>query len=167
MWQTTMANKDTTRQMVELYRDGVSLENIGKKFGMTRQGVRERFIKAGIPRRGKFKYKDKEKDIDKARLEKLYLEDKMSLTKIAGVFSVNAAAVNRALKFHQIPKRRPINKGGYLADFLRSLEINEKGIIDWRRKEKYAHLHTSAKQVGIKIFIRGLGSRRFEVTRIN
>ncbi len=59
-----------TRQMVDLFQIGMTLEVVGKKFGMTRQGVRYRFIQAGIPRRKKVTYKD----IDKQQLEKLYFQ---------------------------------------------------------------------------------------------
>lgn len=151
-----------TRQMVKLYQDGMTLEEVGKKFGLSRQGVRHRFIQAGIPRRSKINYKN----IDIKRLEKLYFEERLTIPKIAAEFPVQTIVIRKALKFHQIPRREPLKLGGYIVDFLRSLEINEKGIIEWQRNEEYANLHHPAKQINLKISIRKLTGRKFEITRL-
>ncbi len=159
-----MSDKDAaTRQMVELYQKGMSLEDVGKQFGLTKQGVRYRFMKAGISRREKFK----NIDIDKGRLAKLYLEDKMSVSKIAGVFSVSETAIRHRLQHYQIPKRDRIKNGGCRVDFLRSLKINEQRIFEYQGNDEYAHLHTQAKLIGIKITTKKLTAGRFAVTRID
>jgi DNA invertase Pin-like site-specific DNA recombinase len=159
-----MTDFDKTRQMVELYRNGMSLEEVGRKFGITRQAVRERFIKAGVERRGKVKYNHRE--INKNQLEALYSGDRISVAEIARLFSVDRATIGRALKFHEIPKRRPLKTGGYIVDLLRNLEINENCIIERRVEGKDAHLHATAIGNGIKISLRALGNRRFKVTRV-
>jgi len=157
-----MTARDITQAMKELYESGLSLEEVGNQFGMTRQGVRDRFVKAGIACRPQTKYKH----IDKERLRKLYSDEKLPLPEIADVFSVGVVVVRRALKYYAIPRRVPLKKGGYIVDFLRSLELGEKDVIKWRDGEKYAHLHHTAKLVGIKISIRSRGGGKFEVTRL-
>ncbi len=72
-----MVVKVSTAEMAKLYEDGLSLEAIGQKFGMTKQGVRDRFIKAGIER-----HKTKYKQINREHLETLYLEQRMSIDRI-------------------------------------------------------------------------------------
>ncbi len=110
-----------TREMAELYRSGLSLEEVGEKFGLTRQGVRYRFMQAGINRRRKPKLVT----IDKDRLEKFYLEDKLPIDKIATIFNVNRIVINHGLEFYKIPKRSRINNGGYMVDSLRTLKLGE------------------------------------------
>jgi predicted DNA-binding protein YlxM (UPF0122 family) len=149
-----------TREMAELYRSGLSLEEVGEKFGLTRQGVRYRFMQAGINRRRKPKLVT----IDKDRLEKFYLEEKLSIVKIASFFNVSKPFINHALEFYKIPKRSSINKGGYLVNSLRSLKIGEKKEIKIRSKG-YGGIYTTAKRLGIKVSVRSRGVK-FEITRV-
>jgi hypothetical protein len=154
-----MTAKDSTEAMAELYDGGMTLEQVGERFGITRQGVRHRFIKAGIIRR-------RPAPIDKKRLETLYSVDRLPISEIAAVFSVSEGKVQRALKSYKIPRRQPLKLGGYIVDFLRSLETGKTGVIKWRSDEKYAHLHDAAKRVGIKISTRSLGDGGYAVTRL-
>ena len=155
-----MTAKEKTAEMALLYQNGRSLAEIGEQFGMTRQGVRERFIKAGIARR-----KTKYEQIDKSRLDRLYSVDRLLISKIADVFSVNPSIIRRALELYKIPRRPPITLGGYKVDFLRSLEVGENRVIE-SRGDRYVHLHDTANRIGIKISIRSRGANRFEVTRL-
>ena len=154
-----MTAKDIIREMEELYDGGMTLEQVGERFGITRQGVRHRFVKAGIIRR-------RPAPIDKKRLETLYSADKLPIPKIAAVFSVSIGKIQRALKTYEIPRRPSLKKGGIQVDFLRSLEIGKTEVIKWRSAEKYAHLHHAAKLVGIKISIRSRGDGEYAVTRL-
>ena len=154
-----MTKEDITQEMQKLYESGLSLAKVGERFGITRQGVRHRFEKAGIIRR-------QPQSIDKDRLETLYSKTRLPIWEIAANFRVSRGKIKRALKLYDIPQRKPLKLGGYIVDFLRSLGIGEKGVIEWRRDEKYAHLHHTAKLVGIKISIRSRGNGKFEVTRL-
>lgn len=154
-----MTKEDVIQEMKELYESGLSLEKVGERYGITRQGVRHRFEKAGITRR-------QLKTIDRDRLITLYSKDKLPILEIAALFRVSKGKIERSLKLYEIPRRKPLKLGGYIVDFLRSLEIGENRIIEWRRDEKYAHLHHAAKLVGIKISIRSLGDGKFKVTRL-
>jgi hypothetical protein len=154
-----MTGKDIIREMAELYDGGMTLDQVGERFGITRQGVRHRFIKAGIIRR-------RPEVIDRDHLEMLYSVDRLPIFKIADLLSVSIGKIQRALKSYGIPRRPSLKKGGIQVDFLRSLKIGKTGVIKWRSDEKYAHLHHAAKLVGIKISIRSLGDGEYAVTRL-
>lgn len=154
-----MTPEKITQEMERLYNAGLSLEEVGSRFGMTRQGVRHRFVKAGIACR-------QPKIIDKDRLETLYSKDRLPIAKIAGILSVSKSKIKQTLETYGIPRRESIKKGGFRVDFLRSLEIGEKRVIKWRDEDQYAHLHWTAKLVGIKISIKSIGKGKFEVTRL-
>lgn len=147
--------------MAELYNDGWTLESIGKKFGMTRQGVRSRFMTAGITRRHWLKYPH----IDKEHLAKLYSDDKLPLSDIADIFSVSIYVIKLALEFHKIPRRKPLFLGGYAIDFLRRLKCGEAAKIELRTGN-YTYLYPAAKRIGIKITIGAKDANKFMVTRI-
>lgn len=154
-----MTAKDVIREMAKLYDDGMTLEQVGERFGLTRQGVRYRFVKAGIARR-------RPAPLDRDRLDALYSKAKLPICEIAALFSVSQTKVKLASKTYEIPRRPPLKLGGIWVDFLRSLETGKTGVIKWRSGEKYAHLHQTAKLVGIKISTRSLGGGEFEVTRL-
>ncbi len=161
----TMTIKKTSAETSEMaklhHEEGLTLEAIGKQFGMTRQGVRDRFIREEIAiRKGKYQL------INRERLETLFHHDQMSLADIAAAFSTDPAVIRKALLFHEIAERQPIKKGGYKVDFLRNLAVGETRIFEWNNKERYLHLHHSAKQIGMKISIRSRGGNRYAVKRI-
>ncbi len=150
-----------TREMAELYQNGMTLESVGKRFGLTRQGVRHRFRQAGIERRSAAKYKN----IDKNRLEKFYLRDQLPVGKIASLFKVADSVIYRALKFHHITKRDSIVKGGYIIKILKNLTIGEKKQIKLR-STVYSGIYSTAKRLGIKISVKTRGDRLYDITRI-
>jgi len=149
-----------TLEMAALYRSGRSLEEVGEQFGLTRQGVRHRFMQAGINRRSKPKLIN----IDKDRLEKFYVEDKLPIGKIAALFNVSKIVINHGLEFYKIPKRSRINNGGYVVDSLRKLTIGETKEMEIRSK-MYSWVYDTAKRIGIKVSVRSRGGK-FEVTRL-
>ena len=154
-----MTFEEITREMAKLYHAGLTLDEVGQRFGMTRQGVRERFIKAGIDRR-------QPSPIDKDRLEQLYLEDRLPIDAIAAVFVTTPNRIRQKLKKYKIPRRPPLKIGGSLVDFLRKLKLGQTDIIKRPINEKYANIHSSAKQIGITISIRSLGGGEYSVTRV-
>lgn len=158
--QSKCVAMSSTRQMIELYQNGRALEEIGRRFGITKQGVRYRLQQSGIL------YTEKYKDIDKNRLTKFYHEDKMSILKIAQMFSVSESTIYRSLTFHKIAKRDRIKNGGDKINFLRSLEIGEKRVFQYRGSDDNARLHGQANRIGIKIKMKKITSFEFEVTRI-
>lgn len=150
---------DINRKMEVLYKSGLSLEQVGNEFGMTRQAVRARFMKAGIERR-------RTVIVNKARLERLYYVKRLSVEKIAIAFGVSKNKLESVLKFYEIEKRPPLKTGGYIIDFLRSLELGIPRIFIWK-DENHPQMHTTAKLHGMKISLRKLGKRQYEITRIS
>lgn len=159
----TFAKKPDTREMAKLYlEDGLSYRQIGEIYGIIRQAVHQRFVRAGIERRLL-----KHQKIDKQSLERLYLVERISLHKIAERLQVGLKVIKAALKFHKIPKRSPVKFGGIYADFLRSLKIGKSKKIKLDIKNPHSRLHRSAGAIGINISMRSLGrENKFEVTRI-
>ncbi len=149
-----------TLEMAAFYQNGMTLEEVGKKFGLTRQGVRHRFKQAGIARRSKPKYIN----IDEDQLEKFYLEDKLPIDKIASFFNVSKTVIHHGLEFYKIPKRGRINNGGYRVDSLRKLKIGEKKEIEIRSRI-YSGIYSTAKRIGITVSVRSQGGK-FEITRL-
>ena len=111
---------ETTRQMEQMYKDGMSMAKIGKEFAMTRQGIRHRLMVAEISRR-----KNKYQQIDRAKLEKLYCRERLQISRIADFFSVSQPIIQRALIYHKIPPRNPLGKRGFMREFLKQLKPNE------------------------------------------
>ena len=154
---------DETKQMVELYKRGLNLREIGEHYGITRQAVYLRFKLAGIKYYRQFAYLK----IDKNLLTKLYSDEKRTIADIAEIFSVNIELIEMALKKYEIPKRRSLTKGGYAVDFLSALKQGEEGVIKLRGKFTN-HLHSSAKRIGIRISVKSTGAdNEHLVTRID
>lgn len=160
--QKALTEDDMTEQMAELYRSGASLEEVGKKFGLTRQGIRYRFVAAGIERRRKKQLKY----IDKKILEKMYVDEKMTMDDIAATFSVSKEIISRDLKFHQISKRKPISRKGYIVYFLKNLKLGETGEIQMGGKNQHYRLKSVARGLGIEVVYKSCGDNKYEVTRI-
>jgi predicted HTH domain antitoxin len=93
-----------TASLIELYRNGKTLEEIGKQFGISRQAVQTRLKKAGFerrPRGGKVKSGELSRDV----LINLYQNKKLPPSKIAEELNVTAPIVTRQLRKHKIPLR--------------------------------------------------------------
>lgn len=150
---------EINQKMKTLYESGFSLEEVGNEFGMTRQAVRDRFMKAGIERR-------QLESVDKDHLERLYSVERTSLRKIAVFFGVSTGKIERALKFYKIPKRVSLKTGGYIVDFLRTLEVGDRKILEWKNND-YPHIHKFAKNLGMRISLRARGDNNYEVTKIS
>lgn len=153
----------TTLEMAELRRKGLTFKQIGKKYGMTKQAVDDRFKTLKInPRPPAIQEK-----VDKSRLEKLYSEDSLSLNRIADEFGVGTAIIEKALKIYEIPKRISLTKRGRYKSFLENLEVGEKDVIVITAKYPHISMHSAAKRHGQKkISMKKIGENKFEITRL-
>lgn len=97
----TEESRILTREMEQLYDDGLTMQQIADRYGIIKQAVQQRFSRAGIEKRRSFK------SIDKISLEYVYNSGK-SLEKVAKHFGVAAKTINQALEFYKIPKRARI-----------------------------------------------------------
>jgi predicted DNA-binding protein YlxM (UPF0122 family) len=158
-----MDKRKETLDIEKLYRRGMTMQQIGKLCGMSRQAVQQRLAKVGVASSDR---PLKHTLIDKERLEFLYTKKKFSLDKIADAFSVKREVIRNALKFHQIPKRDWIKSGGSRLDVLKKLNVGDKCEATFNRKRPHALIYTPAKKLGIKISMRLLDGNKFEITRI-
>lgn len=107
-----MAKTEETREMARLYQEeGLTFQQIGDRFGISRQTVHERIRGMGIelPARP-----SKAEAIDKKRLEDLYSIQNLSFAKVARALDTTPFVVLRALEKHRIPKRARPKTGGYV-----------------------------------------------------
>lgn len=153
---------ETTRQMEQMYKDGMSLAKIGKEFAMTRQGIRHRFVVAEISRR-----KNKYQQIDRAELEKLYCRERLQISRIADFFSVSQPIIQRALIYHKIPPRNPLGKRGFMREFLKQLKPNESKDLKLQSPGKrIGGIYRAARRLGFKIKAQRQAEGTFKVTRL-
>ena len=152
--------KAATKEMAELYRKGFTLQQIGDKFGMTREAVRQRLQKAGVARRSN-KIEPQIGKIDESELRRLY-ESGESLPEIGKHFAVSYRVIREALKFYEIPER---HRRGKWANLLRNLKIGESRIVESNLKHPHLTLHGLARRRGIKISVNKLGENQLRITR--
>ena len=149
--------------MVELYENGLTLQEIGDRYGISRQRVQQRFKEAGLAHLAR---PPKYTLIDKDRLETLYVGERLSIAKICEAFGIKSHLVNQALKFHKIPKRRSLVSNGKYIDQLRELKVGESIEIHCPAGKPYVVLHKSAKRAGGKVSVKKLGGEKFQITRV-
>lgn len=151
-----------TEEMIRLYREeGLSMQQIGDRYGIIRQSVQARLARAGVAR-----LPPKHARISKERLAALYADDRLSLGKIAAALETSLHVVRLALEFHRIPKRAPVKLGGRHADLLRSFAVGESRELRLKMKAPQAQLHRAAAVVGIKVSVVKSGGGKFRVTRL-
>lgn len=150
---------EKTRRMAVFFHRGESFEQIGKRFGLTRQGVRYRLATIGTAL-----YPQKHKNLDKVLLQSSY-EKNLTIEKIAALFTTSVDTIRKALRYYRVPKRRPLNKGGSRVDFLRSLKVGEEKLLSIDSRY-YGGLYSTAKRIGFKITVRSVTSNCLQVTRI-
>lgn len=155
-----MTKKAETLKMAEMYRNGLLLQTIGERYGISKQGVQQRLARFGITAKDRpLKYAP----IDRERLADLYARN-ISFEKIADELGTNADKITKALRFYKIPKRKRV-KAGPRADIFRTLGIGDKYVETLNCKQPYVLAYMSAKKVGIKVSTRRLGDK-LEITRI-
>lgn len=152
--------KTTTEEMAELYRKGLSLQQIGERFGMTREAVRQRLQKAGVDRRSN-KIEPQVGKIDESELRRLYGSGE-SLSEIGKHFAVSNRVIKEALKFYKIPERHRRGKWGEL---FRNLKVGESRIVESKLKHPHLTLHGLARRRGIKISVNKIGDNQLRITR--
>lgn len=163
-----MAKREETKQMIELYRGGLTFKQIGERYGLTRQAVQQRLGYYGITiadRPKQNKVSSKVLAIDKARLEKLYSQ-KIPLDKILDELGIGIFVFYKALDFYGIPRRGwLLQTGGPVVDKMRGLAVGES--FRYPRKSNNTHIrqHNAAKEFGFKVRTRRVGDE-VEVTRI-
>lgn len=157
-----MTKQEKNCRMARAYRNGLLLKEISLKFGISLQAVQQRLASVGVT------HNDRPQSyqmIDKERLASMYAKN-VSLNEIARQFGVYLKTIEKALKYHQIPKRRRIKTSGHRIEILKQLEIGDTYVESLGVEQSYMWVYTSAKRAGIKTSARRITKLILEVTRI-
>lgn len=166
-------------EMRRLYDDeGMTLREIGYRFGVTRQAVHLRFVAAGIPRRSH--YSQKFIDVNRDRLRRItrilddrreeilrmYNDEKVPLSKIAKQIGVSNGAVRRYLISCGVEIRS--NRSFRSFPLLGKLKIGESILLPRPTRRCSPHLtyYKMARTYEIRVSVRAVDERTFRVTRI-
>lgn len=154
-------------KMIELYLDeSWNLRQIGGVFAISHQAVRQKLIKAGVKMRATGNKKKPIEPIDRKVLEKLYIEEKLTIKEVSERLAKPPAVISRELDRSGIKKR---HGGEYHRryDKLGTLEVGEKILVS-RTKGTRPHtvLYTSAKRFGIRVSVKTIDKKTLQVTRI-
>lgn len=122
------------KQIIDLYESGLSLEQVGEQFGISKQRVKQILDAARVKTR-KFTRSEKyvaarlsqQKILPKNRLIELYTDKKMPVNEIIKELKTNGKVFHRSLEFHNIPKREQLRakESALTEDVLRRLYLEE------------------------------------------
>jgi predicted DNA-binding protein YlxM (UPF0122 family) len=119
----------TNQQIIKLYKNGISLAEIGTRAGISRQAVQQKLKRLGVERRDvKDKMKTVRKVLDEQILRDLYLNHKLSYRKIEKWFGVKHTAIIRNLKEYGIPIRTGEDAG--ISRRSKTKKLNRKTLKD-------------------------------------
>ncbi len=100
------------KQIIDLYESGLSLEQVGDEFRISKQRVEQIFKKAGIETRRFTKsekyiagQKNRRKILPKNLLLKYYPDRSLSIGDVLEKLNASRNSLYKSLEFHQIPKR--------------------------------------------------------------
>ncbi|HVF47879.1 MAG TPA: hypothetical protein VNA17_09970 [Pyrinomonadaceae bacterium] len=121
--------KQVLEEMIRLYtQERLTLEQIGSHFGMTKQGVPDRLVRAGVQMRSRsFPPTPIEYDL----LHRLYVIDELSLHKTAAELGTSKSIVVDALKRNGI-NRRKTGHAGRTPKKIRAIRATERVCIGIR-----------------------------------
>ncbi|MGC2234935.1 MAG: hypothetical protein WA584_02070 [Pyrinomonadaceae bacterium] len=121
-------------RMIRLYHSGLSMEQVGEQFGISKQRVEQIFRKLGVETRRHTKtdkflegHKKRIKILPKELLVKYYKDEKLPVGEIIKSLKTSSSMFYKSLEFHNIPKR--ITEGtrysSLTEDVLRRLYLDE------------------------------------------
>ena len=166
-------------EMRRLYLDeGLTLKEIGVRFGITRQAVQLRFVKAGISRRShysqNFRNANEQRSdrihrlLDDRRKEivKMYDDEKVPLSQIADRMGISHGAIRKFLIACGIEIRSTDSFRTFPE--LGKLKVGESLLLPRPVRKGSPHLtyYKMAKTYNIRVSVRTFDERTFRVTRI-
>jgi predicted DNA-binding protein YlxM (UPF0122 family) len=152
--------------IVELYqKQGVTIPEIAKRFGVTKQAVYERLRKAGI--RLDSRKRSHYRALDKKKLKELY-EQSIPVEEIARHFRAIPNIIRRELKYHRIPQRKEIRGRPNKCPAVKDLKVGESIVVQVPkgRTPHFGYLYKPAKKAGMRITIRRLNATTYKLTRL-
>lgn len=160
MWKLRAVNDE----LVRLYEvDGLSMLQLARRFGVTRQGIHDRLKRQGICIRPQGRPRPR---IDELALRSLYLDQKLSGREIAIRFNVKQSAVYYWLKAFNIKSRGPGCYRKYPE--LANLQVGESMTVPRPKKQgRFQHyFYPMAQKHGIKVSVKTLNGDTVRLTRV-
>ena len=109
-------DKSEIQEMIRLYREGLSMTEVGEKFNISRQRVERIFRKEGVETREYTKsstfieaHKRRAKIVSKELILKYYKKEKLPVREILNKLEITLSSFYKSLDYHNIEKR--VNEG--------------------------------------------------------
>ena len=160
----TKENAEKLAEMRRLYEnEGLTLARIGEQFGVTRQAVRERLMNAGVVLR---RTGPSEKQYEREILEKLYSEEKLTVSDTAKRLGVSGKHIAKELKRHDIGQRSQ-NSHLRTVPELFAIKPGETIVIERPANARpVSGIHAKAKRAGMKVRVKSIANK-LEIYRIS
>jgi predicted DNA-binding protein YlxM (UPF0122 family) len=150
-------------ELAHMYeQDGLSLGEIAKSFGVSRQAVHYRLKQTGVQMRPP----GERVKIDRQTLVQLYAKERLAIREIANVVQLSDSRVYQLLRVYGIPLRK-FSSYPIKYPVLKTLKIGE--YVDLPRpgwNKPQTSFHSMAKGIGIRVSCRTIDERTMRVTRI-
>lgn len=157
-------SRNTVETRVRLYtRKKQSIREIARLEGVSWQAVHASLKRAGVAFRGKAPDR---LQIDKTKLKRLYVKQKLTIGEIAAELKLTRAIVSREIDRHGIAKRHPSNWHVKYPE-LRKLKIGKS--IELPRPNgvrTYSTFHEMALRANIRVSVHIIDEQSVRVTRI-
>lgn len=156
-------SKLTVEARVALYtKKKLSIRQIAKLEGISWQAVHASLKRAGVAFRGNAPDYIR---IDKTKLKRLYVKQKLTIGEIAAELKLTRAIVSREIDRHGIAKRLPSNwHVKYPA--LRKLKIGKSIELPRPNVRTYSAFHEMAQRANIRVRVHIIDEQSVRVTRI-
>lgn len=159
------------REMTRLYVDeGLTLEQIAKRFGMYRQNVHYRLKKLGVERRpaahvaGSSRLQAVKLSIEVASLVRKYVVNGKTLIELHRQTGIGRKMLRKILVSEGVDIRPHL---GIPHPEMAKLGLMESIVLDLPRKKKpHDHCYQTAAKYGIKVSVRKIMKGVYRVTRI-
>lgn len=163
--------KPDINEIKKLYVDeGLTLQEVGDRVGLTRQGVHERLKCSGIHTRSR-KLPHLKSRIPLAPREtpwQLYVVEGLTIKAISDRLDYSPGTAYLMLKKHGIPRRKVIQPRQEIYSSLRNLNLGESTIIDGLNPSSmYVRIYGQGKRNGMKYSVQKLSRSSVRVTRVS
>lgn len=162
------------QKMIKLYlEEGLSLADVGKRMGISRQAVHQRLHRAGLtlrrnaPHAGE-KLRAVRAEIDLSELLRQYVEEKKSLMELARVFGVNSQMLGNILRGEGVEIRPNISYASHKYPQIYALNPGESVIMEFPPiVSVYASVGTIARRMKARLSAHRLGKLTYKISRLS
>ena len=153
------------QELKDLYLiENLTLQQIGDKFGVSRQAVHWRLRLAGVKLRPRG---EKPLDINRENLFDLYVNQKILPSKIAEMFGLSYKSIRGYLLKHNITMHQP---GSFYIKYPQIREMKIGKSLEFPKPAKrqfYGDFYLMAKTGGIRVSVQTIDDKTVRVTRIS